>query len=198
MALRAHIFALATVPAAAVEAALVQFARQRGGTCAPTVGGAAGVVGRSQSSESATAVQAVTSVPEPPPSAPPDPLAQLQAQTAADASSVALIPDGWWVPQIGSKTDGIVVDNVIWDNQMIFNDHQALRNSYAGVALIFSSDYKSFERENYWVTIVAGASSASPDDALAWCSNAALDNDHCFARRVSVGGGYSPNEAHPQ
>ena len=169
------------------------------GTASPTVpgpGGGGGVATLSASSDPAPTVQ--SSAEGPPSPAPLDPLDQLKAQAAADSGSVAVIPDGWWVPQIDSKTDGIVVDNVPWDNQMILNDHQSMRNSYPGSALLWSSDYRSFEPEDYWVTIVAAAYSASPGEALAWCSNAALDNDHCFARRISVGGGYSPNESHPQ
>lgn len=130
--------------------------------------------------------------------APPvDPHQQLLDIQAADSATVASIPDGAWLPQISSKQVGLVVNGVTFGDQEILDDHQALRAAYPGVVLLWSGDFKTFVYPDFWVTLVASQVTDAPEPVLAWCAQQGLDNDHCYAKRLSATTAYEPNSKHP-
>jgi len=44
-----------------------------------------------------------------------------------------------------------------------------------------------FERSRGWLSALV----------LAWCAQQGLDNDHCYAKRLSATTAYEPNSKHP-
>jgi serine/threonine-protein kinase len=122
-----------------------------------------------------------TSTPTPTP--PADPLQQLQQLAAQDEPYVLAQLADQWVPQLSTKQPGIVDDGVVYDNALILQEHLRLRQQY-DAKLIWSSDWSNYDKGNFWVTIVPVPSS-TPTNALRWCFFHNLDDDHCFAERIS-------------
>lgn len=107
---------------------------------------------------------------------------QLQQLVAQDAAYVSQLADQW-VPQLSTKQPGIVDDGVVYTNALILQEHLRLRQQY-DAKLLWSGDWSNYDKPNFWVTIVPVASSY-PGSALQWCSGHNLDDDHCFAERIS-------------
>lgn len=122
---------------------------------------------------------ATTSTPTPPA----DPLQQLQQLAAQDEPFVLAQLADQWVPQLSTKRPGIVDDGVVYDNALILQEHLRLRQQY-DAKLLWSSDWSNYDKGNFWVTIVPVPSS-TPTNALRWCFFHNLDDDHCFAERIS-------------
>jgi serine/threonine protein kinase len=149
------------------------------------------VLSQDHHANSASTTQTTTSTepnyvaaPTPTGSTPPaDPLQQLQQLAAQDESYVVANLVDRWVPQLSTKQPGIVDDGVVYDNALILQEHLRLRQQY-DAKLLWSSDWSNYDRGNFWVTIVPVPSSDA-GSALQWCSNHNLDDDHCFAERVS-------------
>jgi hypothetical protein len=107
----------------------------------------------------------------------------LQQEVNNDRSSVEQLV-GEWVPQLSSKSYGIVADGVTYDYEAIWNDFQTTRQSHSDALLLWSGDYTSFTYDNYWVTVVPTPSSTGKQ-ANAWCDSQGFGKDQCFAKRIS-------------
>lgn len=125
-------------------------------------------------------------IPSPVPAAPTDPGAVLAQQAANDRSTVATIPEGYWVPQLSSKHIGTVDDGITYTEQDIVDNHQRLRSAYPGAVLLWSGDYTTFSASDYWVTIMPAIYSSSHESANEWCVSQQIDWRHCFAKRISA------------
>jgi len=123
------------------------------------------------------------------PTSPPTPGEQLAALRRQDAAAVADIPDGYWVPQLGSNRVGIDTTGRQWDEQAILDDHDHWR-SYGGVLLV-SSDFRTYKYAGYWVTVVPAAASSDPGTVIAWCDRHGLPGTNCLAKRLSTTSTYA-------
>jgi zinc-ribbon domain len=144
----------------------------------------------------ATTTSRVVDTPAPQPSPPAvDPLTQLEQLRAGDRPIVEGSLVDLWVPQVSSKYLGLVTQGVTFGYPEILYDHLALRGLY-GAVLLWSGDYTSFTRGDAWITVVPQAFDL-PADALAWCFAHGLDNDRCYAKRVSHIFGPEDSTLHP-
>jgi hypothetical protein len=89
-----------------------------------------------------------------------------------------------WVPQLSSKNHGLVADGTTYDYRAIWADFTTTRQSYPSALLLWSGDYTSFTKGDFWVTVVS-TSFGSGAEANDWCVAEHLDADHCFAKLVS-------------
>lgn len=109
----------------------------------------------------------------------------LEQIRATDRSQVEALT-GSWVPQISSKRVGLAADGIIYDAPAILAKHRRLTVDFAydDIGLLWSGDYSTFKDGRYWVSItLTGYSTA--DGANAWCSQAGLGSDDCFAKLLS-------------
>ena len=60
--------------------------------------------------------------------------------------------------------------------------------------LAWSGDWSSFRGQDFWITLV-NRSFASGEAANAWCAQAGIGADDCYAKRLSRTGGYAENTA---
>lgn len=112
-----------------------------------------------------------------------DPAEALQRQVATDrVRAEALV--GQWVPQLGSKAPGLVVNGRTFDEASILADFTVSRSRFPQTILVRSDDYTSFRRGGFWVTL-AGQPFATAQEANAWCDQQNLLRDDCFAKRLS-------------
>ncbi|WP_410670583.1 zinc ribbon domain-containing protein [Amycolatopsis sp. cmx-4-68] len=118
----------------------------------------------------------------------------LEAQVANDRSQVEALAESW-VPQLSSKRAGLVVDGITYDHRAIWTDFTNLRTRYPGALLLWSGDYRSFSRADFWVTVVP-QSYPSGDSANTWCDSAGIGKDDCFAKRIAHTGGYAGSTVH--
>jgi hypothetical protein len=109
--------------------------------------------------------------------------AMLRQQADSDRPRAEAVGDRW-VPQLSSKNAGLVADGTIYDHAAIWADFAATRQAHPTALLLWSGDYRSFTKGDFWVT-VAGTSFATGAEANAWCAAEHLDADHCFAKLVS-------------
>jgi serine/threonine-protein kinase len=109
---------------------------------------------------------------------------QLDQIAADDRPFVASDLADHWVPQLSSKRPGTVDDGFTWDDTLILDEHQRLRDRY-GAKLVWSGDWTSFDTKDVWVTI---APMTFPDakSALTWCLNNGLGVNYCAAKLVSA------------
>lgn len=112
-----------------------------------------------------------------------DPSAALQQQVGNDRSRAEGLV-GRWVPQIGSKAPGLVVNGRTFDESSILADFTVSRSRFPQALLVRSDDFTSFRRGGFWVTLVAQPF-ATAQDANAWCDQQGLLRDDCFAKRLS-------------
>lgn len=91
-----------------------------------------------------------------------------------------------WVPQVSSKYVGLQADGITYDEAAIVADHRAWRARFPQeqIALLWSGDYTSFKQGNIWVTVVIESYPTS-EGAKAWCDQAGLDADNCYAKLIS-------------
>ncbi|MEV6647100.1 hypothetical protein [Amycolatopsis sp. NPDC051371] len=107
----------------------------------------------------------------------------LQQQVDTDRAQVEALADKW-VPQLSSKNYGLVADGTTYDHRAIWADFTTTRQSYPSALLLWSGDYTSYTKGDFWVTV---ANTSFPTGAAAneWCVAEHLDADHCFAKLVS-------------
>jgi hypothetical protein len=118
----------------------------------------------------------------------------LEAQVANDRPQVETLA-GSWVPQLSSKRLGLPADGITYDHRAIWTDFTNLRARYPGALLLWSGDYRSFSRADFWVTVVP-QSYPSGESANTWCDSAGIDKDGCFAKRIAHTGGYAGSTLH--
>jgi hypothetical protein len=111
-------------------------------------------------------------------------LQQLQQTAAADRGAVEAHLAEHLVPQLSSKSPGVVDDGFTWDNTLTWQEFQRLRQRY-GAKLLSSGDWSTFDALGVWVT-VASIAFNDATSALGWCSTQGFDADHCAARLVST------------
>ncbi|WIY06723.1 hypothetical protein QRX60_23790 [Amycolatopsis mongoliensis] len=148
--------------------------------------GSYGGYGYSPPTESVT-----STAPEPPTSSSPttpagdevSARATLQQQVDTDRTQVETLADKW-VPQLSSKNHGLVAHGTTYDYRAIWADFTATRQAYPSALLLWSGDYTSYTKGDFWVT-VANQSFPTGAAANAWCVAEHLDADHCFAKLVS-------------
>jgi hypothetical protein len=107
----------------------------------------------------------------------------LQQQLATDHPAVESLV-GHWVPQLSSKTYGMVVDGVTYDYLEIWQDFESISQAHPGALLLWSSDYSTFQLGSYYVTIVP-SSYSSGSQAAAWCTGNGLGANDCYAKLIS-------------
>ncbi|GAA4915670.1 hypothetical protein EV188_1115 [Actinomycetospora succinea] len=130
----------------------------------------------------------------PAPTSPPtDPSEALRAQQRSDAGATEALA-GTWVPQLSAKKVGMTVDGRTYDYAAVLADHQQLRQTYPDAVLVWSGDWSSFRGQDFWVTVV-NRSFPTGDAANAWCAQAGIGSDDCYAKRLSRTGGYAENTA---
>ena len=100
-----------------------------------------------------------------------DPIQQLQAFKNQDAPAIAQVV-GQWIPQLSSKHGEEPwtydpEDNVTYEPAQILQEHQQLRQQY-GAKLLWSGDWTTYDRPDYWVTVVPTTYPDS-DSVLNWC-----------------------------
>jgi serine/threonine-protein kinase len=118
----------------------------------------------------------------------------LEAQVTNDRPQVEALADAW-VPQLSSKRLGLPADGITYDHRAIWTDFANLRARYPGALLLWSGEYSSFLRADFWVTVVP-RSYSSGESANSWCDSAGIDKDGCFAKRITHTGGYAGSTVH--
>ena len=109
--------------------------------------------------------------------------AALRQQLATDRPAVESLV-GQWVPQLSSKSYGLVVDGVTYDYLQIWQDFESISHAYPGALLTWSSDYSTFQLPNYYVTILP-TSYSSGSEAASWCTSNGLGANNCYAKLIS-------------
>lgn len=99
---------------------------------------------------------------------------------------------GRWVAQVSSKTVGLVVDGVTYDYTSIWKNYLAELSRNPEALLLNSSDFTSFELDDYWV-IVLPTMFPSAADTNAWCAGQGFPPRDCFAKRLSHTGNSQAN-----
>ncbi|HEX5403640.1 MAG TPA: hypothetical protein VFX16_15220 [Pseudonocardiaceae bacterium] len=110
-------------------------------------------------------------------------LAALRQTSAQDQPAVDDLA-GQWVPQLSSKTEGLVADGITYDDLAIWQQYQQLVTRYPQALLLWSGDYSTFARTDFWVVIMpdgeAGAAAAN-----SWCDSQNEPVDQCYAKLIS-------------
>jgi hypothetical protein len=109
--------------------------------------------------------------------------AALQQQLATDHPAVESLIDQW-VPQLSSKTYGLVANGITYDYQQIWQDFESTSLAHPGALLLWSSDYSTFQLTGYYVTIMP-TSYPSGAEAASWCTSNGLGPDDCYAKLIS-------------
>jgi hypothetical protein len=117
---------------------------------------------------------------------------ELRTLAAADLPVLRAGIEGRWVAQLGSKRTGMTVGGTHYDDATILADHRTLRETYSDVRLAWSGDWATFSAADFWVTLVA-TPFATAEEANGWCDSHGIAKGECYAKRVSVTGGYAGN-----
>jgi hypothetical protein len=117
--------------------------------------------------------------------------ADVRGQVAHD-HAVAEGMVGSWVPQLSSKSVGLVVHGVTYDYPAIMDDFRRLQGSYPDAVMVDSGDYSNFSRKGFFVTLKA-ETFASADLANAWCDQQGFAPEDCHAGRLTHTGGPAGN-----
>ncbi|MEJ2862436.1 zinc ribbon domain-containing protein [Actinomycetospora flava] len=149
------------------------------------------VVGQPWSPESGPQVAAAPVPTGTSTTAPADPQQALRAQQSTDAGAVEGLV-GTWVPQLSAKKAGMSVGGRTYDDAAVLADHQELRRTYPDAVLAWSGDWTSFRGRDFWITLVNRPFS-SGEAANAWCAQAGIGPDDCYAKRLTRSGGYGDN-----
>ena len=121
--------------------------------------------------------------------------AELQQQIAADQPSVEALV-GQWVPQLSSKTYGLVANGITYDYGQIWQDFESLSQQHPGALLLWSGDYSSFKLTDYYVTVLpTGYPSGSA--AASWCTTNGLGANDCYAKLISHTAGPTGSSVNP-
>lgn len=159
--------------------------------------------------DSPTTEEVIPTYHEPPPSYPEDTptttqntvtdessaQAALQAQLAADRPAVEALV-GQWVPQLSSKTYGLVANGITYDYQQIWQDFESISQAHPGALLAWSSDYTSFQLANYYVTLLP-ISYPSGRQAAGWCTSNGLGPNDCYGKLISHTAGPKGSSVQP-
>ncbi|HMG40990.1 MAG TPA: hypothetical protein VK611_06650 [Acidimicrobiales bacterium] len=114
-----------------------------------------------------------------------DALARLAEIAQADEPFVGSDVTDRWVPQISSKKPNVTLPNgTVWDAVSILEDHRVWRERFPRVRLLWSGDYSTYERSDFWVTIVAVPFDTA-DGAVGWCDANGLPAEDCYAKLIS-------------
>jgi hypothetical protein len=113
--------------------------------------------------------------------------ATLLAERAVADWPVAEDLVGTWVPQLSSKQEGTVDDNIVYDDPAILAHFNRLSQRFSDLLLVSSSDYPSFTKGGYWVVLVNRPFDTATA-ANSWCDSQGLDANDCFAKRLSYSG----------
>lgn len=108
----------------------------------------------------------------------------LKELSDADYSQVKSVLENRWAPQISSKKVGLVTDGITYNYVDILRNHLTLRQKYAHVRLVASNNWTTFNGSDWWVTVVAEASSEA-SSANRWCDTHGIDSFNCFAKMIS-------------
>jgi hypothetical protein len=117
--------------------------------------------------------------------------ADVRGQVAHD-HAVAEGMVGSWVPQLSSKSVGLVVHGVTYDYPAIMDDFRRLQGNYPDAVMVDSGDYSNFSRKGFFVTLKA-ETFASADLANAWCDQQGFAPEDCHAGRLTHTGGPAGN-----
>jgi len=112
---------------------------------------------------------------------------QLHQLAAGDRLFVTAQLADHWIPQLSSKHSTepwTVLDGMEFDSQQILQEHQWLRQQY-GAKLLWSGDWTTYDRPDYWVTIAPQIFSDS-GSVLSWCTSQKRDSDHCSAHKLAA------------
>ncbi|MFB9777015.1 hypothetical protein [Brevibacterium otitidis] len=113
------------------------------------------------------------------------PAAEQLAQIAEqDHDTVADRLDGHWVVQLSAKQEGLTTDDRTWTEDDILTEFNELRSEHSNAVLLNSSDWSSYQLDDYWITVL-NEPYDDPDDALAVCTDLGIDRDNCFAKKIS-------------
>jgi serine/threonine-protein kinase len=99
---------------------------------------------------------------------------------------------GSWVPQLSSKSVGLVVRGTTYDYPAIMEDFRRLQASYPDAVMVDSGDYSNFSRKGFFVTLKA-ETFGSADQANAWCDRQGFAPEDCHAGRLTHTGGPAGN-----
>jgi serine/threonine-protein kinase len=115
----------------------------------------------------------------------------LRSQIAQDHAAAERLV-GNWVPQLSSKSVGLVVHGVTYDHPAVMADFRRLQSSYPDAVMIDSGDYRTYSRPGFFVTLKAEIF-GSPDQANAWCAQQGFAPEDCHASRLTHTGGPAGN-----
>lgn len=122
--------------------------------------------------------------PRPSASADDEPGAALESLAQEGTQAAERELDGQWVVQLSAKQDGLQADGRTWDDAAILEEFEGNRERYPEAILLRSSDWSTFQLPGFWITVLA-TPYEDPADALAWCNDAGLSRDNCFAKKIS-------------
>ncbi|HEX6344890.1 hypothetical protein [Umezawaea sp.] len=111
----------------------------------------------------------------------------LDRQVAVDRPSAERLVDSW-VPQLSSKKLGLVVRGLTYDHLAVWRDHSAIRARYPDALLLWSADFVSYDRDDFWVTVVP-RTAATGAQVNSWCDAQGIGADDCYAKRLTHTGG---------
>jgi len=115
----------------------------------------------------------------------------LRRLTSQD-SDVAENLVGHWVPQLSSKSLGLVVGATTYDYPAIMADFQSLHDRFPDAIMVNSSDFNNFSRKNFWVTLKASVFTTA-DAVNNWCDEQNFAREDCHASRLTHTGGPAGN-----
>ncbi|HEX4224793.1 MAG TPA: hypothetical protein VHZ97_20665, partial [Pseudonocardiaceae bacterium] len=121
--------------------------------------------------------------------------AALQEQLSTDQPAVESLI-GQWVPQLSSKTYGMVANGVTYDYSQIWADFESISQQHPGALLLWSGNYSSFQLTDYYVTILPDSYS-SGSQAASWCTSNGLDANDCYAKLISHTAGPKGSSVNP-
>ncbi|MEZ2189335.1 hypothetical protein [Corynebacterium sp. CCM 9204] len=87
---------------------------------------------------------------------------------------------GLWQPQLASMQPGTGGH----DCDSILRTHLKFRDRYPTSRLVWSGDWRNYDRKEWWVTL-SGVGFPTADGALQWCRNEGWGPNDCYARLVS-------------
>ncbi|MBV7293124.1 outer membrane protein assembly factor BamB family protein [Corynebacterium sp. TAE3-ERU16] len=87
---------------------------------------------------------------------------------------------GLWQPQLASMRPGTGGH----DCDSILRAHLEFRDPYPTSRLVWSGDWRNYDRKDWWVTL-SGVGFPTAEGALQWCRDQGFGHDDCYARLVS-------------
>ncbi|MBI8988522.1 hypothetical protein [Corynebacterium meridianum] len=106
--------------------------------------------------------------------------AALEEIRRRDRPIVAAELAGQWQPQLASMRPGTGGH----DCDSILRAHLKFRDPYPTSRLVWSGDWRNYDRKDWWVTL-SGIGFPTAEGALQWCRNEGFGHDDCYDRLVS-------------